>query len=230
MFEWKPLVTNARPTKEHSWLICISRNVELFIPHWQQARAPCVPSLESVCVFFLCPVDTCVWRVLVSSCREVVVLHIVFTASTELKFTYIIYFEVYIYFFFSMYRKGSNIMRIKKHFSCEIEYFVETRPCKLVCDTPIARITGGVSCLRRHIGRRLPLQLQCSYQGQQGDVIYRRNLRSHSWSVFSFFIIYDHRDARYGTRSRSSWNVSECHLSTLAMKLGITLSRFWYHS
>ena len=38
-----------------------------------------------------------------------------------------------------------------------------------VCDTPIARITG---CVRiKDIGRRLPLELQCSlYQGQQGGV------------------------------------------------------------
>ena len=37
-----------------------------------------------------------------------------------------------------------------------------------VCDTPIARITGCV--LNKDIGRRLPLELQCSYQGQHGDV------------------------------------------------------------
>ena len=36
-----------------------------------------------------------------------------------------------------------------------------------VCDTPIARITSCV--LINYIGRRLPLQLQCSYQGQQDD-------------------------------------------------------------
>ena len=39
--------------------------------------------------------------------------------------------------------------------------------CKL-CDTPIARITGCV--LMKDIGPRLPLELQSSYQGQQGDV------------------------------------------------------------
>ena len=56
---------------------------------------------------------------------------------------------------------------MKIHSSCEIEYFVETHICKL-CDTAIARITGCVFI--KDIGRRLPLQLQCSYQGQQGDV------------------------------------------------------------
>ena len=40
-----------------------------------------------------------------------------------------------------------NIMKIKIHSSCEIEYFVETHLCKL-CDTPIARITSCVSSLR----------------------------------------------------------------------------------
>ena len=57
----------------------------------------------------------------------------------------------------------------KIHSSCETEDFVETHLCKAVCDTAIARITGcGV--VVKDIGRRLPLQLQCSYQGQQGDV------------------------------------------------------------
>ena len=44
-----------------------------------------------------------------------------------------------------------------------------------MCDTPIARITGCV--LIKDIGRRLPLQLQCSYQGQQGDV--RQSVRGN---------------------------------------------------
>ena len=66
----------------------------------------------------------------------------------------------------------------KKHSSCEIEDFVETHLCKLsVCDTPIARITGCVSSLFKDIGRRLPLKLQCSYQGQQGDV--RQSVRGN---------------------------------------------------
>ena len=37
-----------------------------------------------------------------------------------------------------------------------------------LCDTPIARVTGSVSS--KDIGRRIPLKLQCSYQGQQGNV------------------------------------------------------------
>ena len=37
-----------------------------------------------------------------------------------------------------------------------------------VCNTRIARIT--VCVLINNISRRLPLQLQCSYQGQWGDV------------------------------------------------------------
>ena len=37
-----------------------------------------------------------------------------------------------------------------------------------VCDTPIARITGCVSS-DLGIDRRLPLEIQCSYQGHQGD-------------------------------------------------------------
>ena len=45
-----------------------------------------------------------------------------------------------------------------------------------VCDTPIARITGCVSSFK-DIGRRLPLQPQRSYQGQQGDV--RQSVRGN---------------------------------------------------
>ena len=44
-------------------------------------------------------------------------------------------------------------------------------------DTPIARITGCVSSFIKDVGRRLPLQLQCSYQGQQGDV--RKSVRGN---------------------------------------------------
>ena len=59
-----------------------------------------------------------------------------------------------------------STIKIKVHSSCEIEDFVETHLCKLVCDTPIA----PRNVLIKDIGRRLPLQLQCSYQGQQDDV------------------------------------------------------------
>ena len=38
-----------------------------------------------------------------------------------------------------------------------------------MCDTPIAAYYG-LCVLIKDIGRRLPLQLQCSYQGQQSDV------------------------------------------------------------
>ena len=71
----------------------------------------------------------------------------------------------------------------KKHFSsCEIEDFVETQLCKLaVCAWYPDRAYYGLCVLvtdRRQrdspcikdIGRRLPLELQCSYQGQQSDV------------------------------------------------------------
>ena len=51
---------------------------------------------------------------------------------------------------------------MKIHSSCEIEYFVETHLCKLCV---ILR-----SRLIKDICRRLPLQLKCGYQGQQGDV------------------------------------------------------------
>ena len=50
-----------------------------------------------------------------------------------------------------------------------MEDFVETH-IRNLCDTPIARITG-CCVLIKDIGRRLPLELQCSlYHGQQGDV------------------------------------------------------------
>ena len=52
---------------------------------------------------------------------------------------------------------------MKIHSSCEIEDFVETHLCKL-CVILRSRALRVVC-----IGRRLPLQLQCSYQGQQGD-------------------------------------------------------------
>ena len=48
-----------------------------------------------------------------------------------------------------------------------------------MCDAPIARITGCV--LIEDLGRQLPLELQCSYQGQQGDVsqYVRGNYKAH---------------------------------------------------
>ena len=52
-----------------------------------------------------------------------------------------------------------------------------------MCDTPIARNTGCVSSLK-DIGQRLPLELQCSHQGQQGDV--RQSLRGNYKIVHIF--------------------------------------------
>ena len=55
---------------------------------------------------------------------------------------------------------------MKIHSSCEIEDFVETHLCKLCV---ILRSHYKLCVLIKDIGRRLPLQLQCSYQGQQSD-------------------------------------------------------------
>ena len=57
---------------------------------------------------------------------------------------------------------------MKIHSSCEIEDFVETHLCKL-CVILRSRVYE-LCVLIKDIGRRLPLQLQCSYQGQQGYV------------------------------------------------------------
>ena len=57
---------------------------------------------------------------------------------------------------------------MKIHSSCEIEDFVETHICKL-CVILRSRVLRVVFLIK-DIGRRLPLQLQCSYQGQQGGV------------------------------------------------------------
>ena len=57
---------------------------------------------------------------------------------------------------------------MKINSSCDIEDFVETHLCKL-CVIVRSRVLRDV-CLHKDVGRRLPLQLQCSYQGQQGDV------------------------------------------------------------
>ena len=64
---------------------------------------------------------------------------------------------------------------MKIHSSCEIEYFVETHLCKLgvILRSRVLRVV----CPHKDIGRRLPLQLQCSYQGQQGDV--RQSVRGN---------------------------------------------------
>ena len=58
---------------------------------------------------------------------------------------------------------------MKIHSSCEVKYFVETHICKL-CVILRLRVLRVVCPLVKDIGRRLPLQLKCSYQGQQGDV------------------------------------------------------------
>ena len=59
---------------------------------------------------------------------------------------------------------------MKIHSSCEIEDFVETHICKL-CVILRSRVFRVV-CPHfiKNIGRQLPLQLQCSCQGQQRDV------------------------------------------------------------
>ena len=63
-----------------------------------------------------------------------------------------------------------NIVKIKIHSSCEIEYFVETHLCKL-CVILQSRVLRVV-CPHHEEYRSAtpPCNLQCSYQGQQGDV------------------------------------------------------------
>ena len=59
---------------------------------------------------------------------------------------------------------------MKLQSSSEIEAFVATHLCKL-CVIPYSdRAYYELCVLIKDIGRRLPLQLQCRYQGQQGDV------------------------------------------------------------
>ena len=60
------------------------------------------------------------------------------------------------------------IIKTKIHSSCEIEDFVETRLCKLwvILQTRVLRVVF----LIKDIGRRLPSELQCSDQVQQGGV------------------------------------------------------------
>ena len=55
-------------------------------------------------------------------------------------------------------------VKIKIHCSCEIEYFVEAHLCKL-CVILRSRVLR-MCVLIKDIGRRLPLQIQCSYQDQ----------------------------------------------------------------
>ena len=52
---------------------------------------------------------------------------------------------------------------MKIHSSCEIEDFVEIHLCKL-CVILRSRALRVI----KDIGRRLPLQLKCGHQGQQG--------------------------------------------------------------
>ena len=67
-------------------------------------------------------------------------------------------------------RLETRFARIKIHTSCEIGDFVEIHLCKLCVILRSRVLLGCVSSLR-NIGRRLPLELQCSlHQGQQGDV------------------------------------------------------------
>ena len=72
------------------------------------------------------------------------------------------------------------IIKIEIHSSCEAEYFVETNLCKL-CVILRSRVLRVV-CPMKDIGRRLPLQLQCSYQGQQRDV--SRSVRGNYKTCF----------------------------------------------
>ena len=72
-------------------------------------------------------------------------------------------------------------IKIQIHSSCEIEYFVETHLCKL-CVILRSRVLRVLCVLVKDIGRRLPLQLQCSYQGQQGVV--RQSVRGNCKTCF----------------------------------------------
>ena len=73
-----------------------------------------------------------------------------------------------------------------------MEDFVETHLCKL-CATVRSRVLRLCVHIKDTIGRRLPLELQCGYQGQLGDVSQsvRKNYvmemlaHSHHESIFS---------------------------------------------
>ena len=80
---------------------------------------------------------------------------------------------------------------MKIHSSCEIEDFVETHICKL-CVWYSDRAYYGLCVLIKDMGRRLPLQLQCSYQGQQGNVCQSvlRNHKTRFWGEQNLTTIY----------------------------------------
>ena len=88
------------------------------------------------------------------------------------------------------------IVKIKIHSSCEIEDFVETQLCKLCVILP-DRAYYWVCVLIKDIGRRLPLELQCSlYQGQQGDV--------NMWRMFVFCVLSGYFAPQTQTTSKES--------------------------
>ena len=67
-------------------------------------------------------------------------------------------------------------MKIHSTTSCEIKDFVETHLYKL-CVILRSGVLRVVSPHYKDIGRRLPFQLKCSYQVEQGDV--RRSVRGN---------------------------------------------------
>ena len=70
---------------------------------------------------------------------------------------------------------------MKIHYSCEIDNFVETHFASCVWYSD--RAYSELCVLIKDIGRRIPVQLQCSYQGQQGDVgqSVRENYKTRLW-------------------------------------------------
>ena len=91
--------------------------------------------------------------------------------------------------------------------SCEIEDSVETHLCKL-CVCYSDRAYYGLCVLTKDIGRRLPLELQCSYQGQQGDVCQsvRGNCRHYIERAFADYPA----KCDMNRPNVISMNVSEC--------------------
>ena len=63
----------------------------------------------------------------------------------------------------------NHVMKTNIQSSCEIEDFVETHLCKL-CVIIRSHVLLDVCALVKNTGWRLPLELQCSHQGQRGDV------------------------------------------------------------